>query len=751
MKATATGAPISSFPHFPISSWLPVTYPNAIVATGFHRNTLINEEGGTDKEQFRVESVVDRVSTTGTAWLGLTVGCAQCHTHKFDPITQKEFYQLFAFFNNQDEPALSRPTPEQAARQVEVKKRLSEAQARLAAVEKDPAGRQQEWERQALDQESAEWTVLDPLTFRSAGTARMTKLGDGSLLVGGDITDDDVYTVAADLPAGGTTAIRLEVLTHESLPRRGPGFANGNFILTEFEAEAAGKALPFGRAIADHSQANYPIAFAIDKDPKTGWAINVAAGEGTMNTDRTAVFILKQPLTGTARVTFRLRQEHPNRRYQVGRFRLSAASEPPGRFSFLVPAAVREVLKRPAEQRSAEQKAQVEAAFKKTDPVRTQLSEEVTALQEQQKELDKNVVSTLVLKELDKPRATHVHLRGDFLRKGDPVEPGVPAVLPPLPATKNPTRLDLARWLVDPKNPLTARVTVNRVWQQYFGTGLVETENDFGTQGTSPSHPELLDYLAARFSASPNEGLGWSLKQLHRLIVTSATYRQSSRYRPELQEVDPQNRLLARQHRLRLEAEIVRDVGLASSGLLCRKIGGPSVYPPQPTGLDLFTQNKKNWTVSEGEDRYRRGMYTFIWRSSPYAMFTAFDAPNAQLACTRRVRSNTPLQALMLANDQGFIEMAKALAVRIMREASSEEDRVRRGFRLCVARQPSALEVRRLCDYYRSQAAAFERQPDQAKAVAPGSCPEGVSPAEAAAWTAVARVMLNLDEFITRE
>jgi hypothetical protein len=307
-----------------------------------------------------------------------------------------------------------------------------------------------------------------------------------------------------------------------------------------------------------------------------------------------------------------------------------------------------------------------------------------------------------------------------------PVSPGVPAVLHPLPEAAKPNRLDLARWLVDPKNPLTARVIMNRFWVHLFGLGLVETENDFGTQGIPPSHPELLDWLATEFVARD-----WSLKAMHRLIVTSAVYRQSSRARPELALVDPRNRLLARQGRNRLEAEVVRDAALTASGLLARKLGGPGVFPPQPEGVYRFTQIPRDWKPSIGPDRYRRGLYTHFWRSAPHPALMVFDAPESTTTCTRRNRSNTPLQALTLLNDQGYYELAQGLAARVLREGGSDEDlRIRFAFRVCLGREPSSIERERLRELLMQ-----EREAVGAKE----------------AWTTAARVLLNLDEFITRE
>jgi hypothetical protein len=321
-------------------------------------------------------------------------------------------------------------------------------------------------------------------------------------------------------------------------------------------------------------------------------------------------------------------------------------------------------------------------------------------------------------------------------------------VLPQLPAdVKTPTRLDLAHWLTDPRQPLTARVTVNRFWQQFFGAGLVQTENDFGTQGSPPTHPELLDWLASEFMRQ-----GWSMKALHRLVVTSATYRQASHADAALLARDPANRMLARQSRIRLEAEIIRDVYLSSSGMLTSHIGGPSVHPPQPEGIYVLTQQKKSWPEEQGPERYRRGMYTQFWRSSPYPLMPTFDAPDANTTCTRRVRSNTPLQSLTLANDRAFVELSQSLATRVLSEpAASDVERLRQAFRLCLAREPGDAERGRLVQFLNAERERFASDTAAAQSAAPASLPAQVAAAEGAAWTAVARVLQNLDEFITRE
>ncbi len=592
------------------------------IATGFHRNTPFNEEGGIDLEQFRQESVVDRVNTIGTAFLGLTIACAQCHDHKFDPFSQKEYFQLFAFMNNDDEPPLPLPTTALTDRAKKVKDQIDGLRNQVKALESFTPERTAAWEKNLRPDQ---WPQLPPVVR--------------------DIIETPHYR---------RTAKEIQTL-----------------------ASAIRKA---------------------DQIPQ------VLAGLGS-------------PLLGGGPAGRTTLAAHLN----LALFRAGVEKK-------------------------------IEAA----------------------KRMEPKPDTTLVLVQRKSPRTTHIHIKGDFARKGKLVMPGVPQVLHPLPqspraspnsgASPSPeaslrasgaglNRLDLARWLVDPTNPLTARVTMNRVWQAYFGTGIVETDNDFGTQGTPPSHPELLDWLAAEFmDPSRAGGNAWSLKSMHRLIVTSATYRQSSKARPELATIDARNRLLARQNRLRLEAEVVRDAALASSGLLVRKVGGPSVFPPQPAGVFAFTQVQRQWEASAGLDRFRRGLYTHFWRSAPHPALMAFDAPESAQTCTRRNRSNTPLQALTLLNDQAFAECAQGLALRVLKDGeAADSQRLRHAFRLCVGRPPRDAEENRLAQLLRALQTELAASPEEARGLAPPNLPLGLEPTQAAAWTMLARVLMNLDEFITRE
>ncbi len=703
---------------------LPNPTRDQLVATGFHRNTSFNEEGGTNPEQFRVERTVDRTNTTGAVWLGLTVGCAQCHDHKYDPISQKEYYQLYAFFNSTDEPQLKLPTPAQEAALKKLNAELAEAKKQPPPQPKTPA----EVEKLLAELEkerSTGWQIIYPKTVMAEQGADFDVLEDRSVLAKGKVGPSETYTVHGVAPETGTlTAIRLEALTHDSLPQHGPGRAgNGNFVLSQFTFETDGVPHKLKKAVADFTQKNFDANDAFKGNLKKGWAVGGDPKE--RNADHQAIFFLKTPhpvREGQAFV-FTLKFSEVPKGYSLGRFRIAVTFASERVLELPLPA--QKIVFMDRAKRSAGDMAALSKVLEKTPAI----SERVVELQKQIKELEGQIDSTLILRGTAKPRPTHIQKRGDFLVLGDAVEPGGFGILPPitthgLPSAGLRTRLELAQWLTSPDNPLTARVVVNRVWQHYFGKGLVETENDFGLQGSLPTHPELLDWLAVEFIRQ-----GWSLKKLHTLIVTSATYRQSSAMRGDLFAKDPQNKLLGRQNRLRLEAEIIRDSALAASGLLNRTIGGPGVYPPQPPELFTFTQSAHPWPESKGPDRYRRGLYTFIWRQSQHPLLTTFDAPDAQVACTRRNRSNTPLQALHLANDPTFLEIAKELGDRIQKEGPKDDTgRLAYGFQVCFCRTPSAEEQSRLLNYLELQ-----RQ------------------AKADAWTMVARVMLNLDEFITRE
>ncbi len=732
------------------------------VASGFHRNTLHNTEGGTDQEEDRVKKTVDRTNTMATIWLGLTLGCAQCHSHKYDPITQREYYSMYAFFNNINETDIDAPLSNElsafAAAKAKFDAEHAKLQAAVAEYEKTklPAA-QAAWEQRARSEKPL-WRTLDVDNLQSAKGATLTKHSDGSVLATGKNELSDVYTIDARPGLSQVAAIRLEVLPDKSLVKEGPGRANnGNFVLTTIRAAVLpadggdAKSAEFRAARADFSQSNWEVEKAINSDPKDGWAVSPEFGKRHV-----AVFALKQPVkTDDARLSIVLDQTYSGPEpHNIGRFRLSVTdSAGPIELDGL-PAAVAEALAVSTQERTKEQQQLIAAHYRSLDPELAKLQAAVTEHAKKAPQAGGGTKAQAVAETAN--REARIHVRGDFLNHGEKVETTTLDVLPTVkPRGRGPDRLDLARWLVADENPLTARVTVNRIWQQYFGRGIVATSDDFGTQGERPTHPELLDWLASEFRDS-----GWRLKHLHKLIVTSATYRQSSALRPELAQRDPENALLARQRRLRVEAEIVRDLALAVSGLLEPKIGGPSVRPPQPAEYSQLTYaNSAKWDESKGGDRYRRGLYTFFQRTSPYPMLMTFDSPDSTECTAQRVTSNTPLQALTVWNDRVFWECAQHIGRRIVREvpAASESDatnhrRAEYAFKLCLARQPDAEELAALIELFDEQAALCDEDKERTTMlVGSAPLPEGSSRAELAGWIAVGRVLINLDEFITRE
>ncbi len=733
--------------------------PNATldqrIATGFHRNTLKNEEGGTDPEQFRVESVVDRISTTGSVFLGLTLGCARCHDHKYDPISQREFYQFFALFNNADEPILPVPTDQQAKEEPALLADIAQVQKRLNDTDANSGSRQAEWERKVRENLQVNWHPLAAVSAEATGGPPAELLADGCVQIREPGATQLVLSFQAPDPP--TTAVRVEISAGVPMDGQSPTPSGSdvqvvlNELTLQYSANADGAETPHGgetmsvtllRACAPDASEPDAVAPAVDGQPETGWSFAVPLA-GQAPVAFVLVFAEATPLPVGAVATLRL--SFGGEGISAGQLRLARSCDL--RESAALSTRARTAVSQPAEERSAEEQELVLGEFRRVDRERLPLAASLNELLARQRQLATATTTSLVMQERSQPRDTKIHIRGDFLRPGARVSPAVPAVLPPLIAADGtPDRLDLARWLVAADNPLTPRVTVNRIWQQYFGQGFVDTENDFGAQGSLPTHPELLDWLSGELIKG-----GWSLKHVHRLIVRSATYRQASTFRDDIAEKDPYNRLLARQNRLRLEAEVIRDVALAAAGLLSREVGGPSVYPPQPEGVYRFTQQVKYWVDSPGADRYRRGMYTYFWRSSPHPFLKTFDAPDANVTCTRRNRSNTPLQALTLANDRQFVEAAQALARRVIREAPATDDaRTDYAFRLCLARRPEKSELDRLTSFVRSQRAAFDQAP--ADAVQAAGAPAVAQPAavELASWMNAARVLINLDEFVNR-
>ncbi len=768
------------FTQFTIEQLAGDLLPNAsvdqVVASGFNRNTQTNEEGGTDVEEFRVDAVFDRVDTVSTVWLGSTFGCARCHDHKFDPVSQLDYYRLFAFFNQDalDVEVFDRTEKraagamvtqarlDQQAEFARLQDEISAVQAELGRDTPELASGQDRWESQLLRSQAA-WTFIAPLSAHAEGSALLAIQPDHSVLATGPTSESDSYTLEFEVPADTTLAgLRIELLPDDSLPSRGPGRAeNGNLVLSEVRLATSGVDIPFKTAVADFEQHNYGSSEhflavdVLDGASRTGWAIGPNVGRAHV-----LVLPLTSPLptdTSPTRLTLRIEQRWGGR-HTLGRFRISltddpalAATQPPA------PELI-DLLSKSAPDRTPDEIASLRQTYRAVAPETADIRTRLADLQARLTQL--TVGSTLVMAANPEARTSHLLTKGNFLAPADPVHPAVPVVLPQVSADLPANRLGFAQWLVDPSNPLTARVLVNRWWEQFFGRGLVETSEDFGTQGDSPTHPELLDELALRFMEN-----GWSMKQLCRDIVCSSAYRQSSHCTPELLERDPSNRLIARASRFRVEAEMIRDVALSASGLLSPSLGGPSVFPPQPPGIWTMIYNSDQWINSTGSDRYRRGLYTFWRRTAPYPTFTTFDAPSREITCTRRARTNTPLQALITLNDPQFTEAAGALALRVSKEAGSDPaQRIARAFRLCVARAPSEVESARILDLYTTELGHFAADPDSTTTYLQSIFTDSMlrpevdriladpaAAADLAAMSLTANVLLNLDETLTRQ
>ncbi len=741
---------------------LPDATAEQLVATAFNRQTLTNTEGGTDQEQFRVEACMDRAETVGTVWLGLTVGCARCHTHKYDQITIQEYYQLYAFFDNGDEVTRQAPvSPEawaeyekkngQAARQlIPLQKRLDEAKAALplklpewektmqARLTKARAG------KPALQHEPVKIAKVD-----SKAGAKFETLEDGSVLASGKQIKDERYTVRLAPSDKAVTSLQIEVLPHDTLPKQGPGRSSGgNFVLSEVRVTAAGKTLVAHSPKASFEQKSFSAAGAVDGKGDTGWAVSGGAGKPHKLT-----LHLADPVPEGAEITLELDQNYAkDATHTLGRFRILAASQETE--ETLLPAAVIRILNEEPRRRNP---VVIQALYDWLEKTDADVIAAAAALRNAQDKLPKPPLMDVrvIAQRAGNPRQSHVLHRGDFLQPAEPVTPAVLGVASQPGAQREAAnRLDLARWLVSRENPLTPRVTVNHIWARLFGIGLVHTPGDFGVRGERPTHPELLDWLAAEFMER-----GWSRKQFLKTVLMSATYRQSSAAaRPaaelaRIQELDPNNHLLWRQNRLRVEGEIVRDLHLAASGLLSPKIGGPSVFPPMPEDVAALSYaNNFKWTTSKGGDRHRRGMYTFFKRTSPHPDLMTFDCPDSNITNIQRTVSNTPLQALTTLNAETYAEAAQALAKRMLSTPGleSDEERLSHAFRLCLNRAPSARELAALKKLLTESRYHYEASPDEAKAAVSLHPAADIPPRENAAWTATARILLNMDEFITR-
>ncbi|MEY2598476.1 MAG: hypothetical protein RLZZ142_735 [Verrucomicrobiota bacterium] len=743
---------------------LPGATPSQIIATGFHRNTMLNEEGGIDPLEFRFHALADRVATTGKTWLGLTTGCAQCHTHKYDPITHREYYQMMAFFNNADEPDFLVRPPDFETRRAEVEAQIAQKTVELRtkfkpqAPEAGPvAGRSgeesEEVRREAtvarafsswLEQErkvARPWTVLRPQEAR-ANLPVLTVQPDGSVLASGDQTKADVYWLKYPLPAGKITAVRLDVLPDERLPAGGPGRAyyegpKGDFNLSDLRASVGGVAVKFSGGTHSFAAKNTSAAAAIDDNLQSGWGTNGAQGQA-----HSAVFRFESPVEGGRLLDLEM---HFERHYSadLGRFRIAVTSDSGECIARSVPVEIDALLLKAENALAPEERETLFREFLLRTP-------ELEAQRTQIDRLRKSLTSypaTLVFSERPKefPRPTHVHHRGEFLQPAEEVQPGVFSFLNPLPPGERGDRLAFARWLVSRENPLTARVTVNRAWAAFFGRGLVRTVDDFGYQGEMPTHPALLDWLAVDFMER-----GWSMKGLHKELVMSRTYRQSSSRMGVAQkgaERDPQNLLCSRGPRVRLESEMIRDGLLKMAGVLSLKVGGPSVFPPQPEGVMEAAYGKPSWKTSDGESRYRRGLYTYSKRTAPYAMLATFDGPAGDVCVAQREVSDTPLQALTMLNDVVVVEAAQGLGGRVAAMTGSEEERLEWLFKTCLGRPMAQDDLTMLQRFLAEQRRRLETGELDAAALA-GKGPGDVK--QRALWTSLVRAIFNFDESIMK-
>jgi hypothetical protein len=902
---------------------------------------MVNFEGGADPDEYATKYVVDRVATTANVWLGSTLACAECHDHKYDPFTQKEFYQFYAFFNNVPEkgldgskvnpvPSIKVPSADQQARRDELTRVIADLDSKINArlEEKNPQleTAQTAWEQNLTRAVQKDWTVAEPLDLTSANGATLQKLDDQSVLASGKTPDTDVYTVSIKTAARDIAALRLEALVHDSLTAKSAARSdNGNFVLSGFEVEAereptaqpepepepavfsawrmlgpfvaqdnnssfhrrfieepkveldktyAGEmrwtekpdwkdgevtkltgdlaatylfrtitvaaprpmtlllgsddgiqawlngqkvfaneisrsaapdqdrivvqlqrgenklllkvnntggeyafyfkalkevptrfSVPFASAVADYSQKDFNISAALDNNAKTGWAVDGYAETNRVN--RQAIFIARQPFgfaSGTI-LHVRLKFESDFKQHIIGRFRLSASSATSLTELGEIPANIQTVLFEDPEKRAPKRKTEITKYYRgRFVPEILELDKQVIARRAELQKVDDSVPQSMVMEEMEKPRDTFLLVRGNFQNKGEKVTPDVPKFLPPLPADGPTNRLALARWLVSADQPLTSRVTVNRLWQMLFGTGLVKTSNDFGSQGEWPSHPQLLDWLACELrdgsaSRAGKVAAAWDLKHTLKLMVMSSTYRQSAVVTPQLQERDPYNRLLARAPRFRMDAEMIRDNALAVSGLLNRKIGGESVRPYQPPGLWEAVAfggefSSQTYVQSHGEDLYRRGIYVYWKRSLPYPSLNTFDAPNREICTAQRPRTTTPLQALVLMNDPAFLEAARGLAQRVLKEGGPRlEQRLTYAFRLTLAREPRKNELQILQRIYAQQLENFrndKKAADELLKIGESARPTDLDLSELAAWTALGNILLNLDETITK-
>jgi len=822
LRAFAENKPFDQFTREQLAGDL---LPNATVeqkvASAYNRLNRMSPEGGLQPKEYLAKYGADRVRTTSTVWLGSTLGCAECHDHKFDPFLSKDFYSMKAFFADILETGrapdigpgawgskLDLPTPEQQRHREQWSWQLAQARRDLDA-EAQVLAADNNWEGEILRRYEAgelDWRYQRPISAESTHGAKLTIYNDepvesnyyiggtlvserapgrGLVVVSGPNPDNETYTVSFRPGEGAWTALGVEAVHDESLPSHRLARGSDRLVLTEVEAEvsegASGPPRKLSFVLATPSMRIeppelHPMA-TIDRDPRTGWG--VASNGDPGNLFLALRFAQKLRTTADSVVTVRLRHDSEFRRATLGRFRLALSAgeyswpepenlrarlkkesgdPPPSNHSGL-PARVLTALRTPEEKRTDEQKRVLLDYYEWLTPELEHRVAEIGKLEAKLGQLESEI-PRVVVTEATRPRVTRILPRANWMDEThEIVEPAIPAFLGKLETGgRRATRLDLANWLVSSGNPLTARVFVNRLWREFFGAGISKTLDDLGSQGEWPVHPELLDWLASEFMRPAWQAEGahpWDVKHIIRIIVTSHTYRQSSLPRPEVEERDPDNRLLARQSRFRVDAEIVHDIALEVSGLLVEKFGGPSVRPYQPDGyLAALNFPKRDYSASRGEDLYRRGVYIFWQRTFLHPSLLAFDAPSREECTVNRTVSNTPLQALDLLNDPIYVEAARVLAQNMIQNGGrAAETRIQWAFERALTRSPRAEEQRILADLYAKNLQRFRAAPEEAKkliATGEAPAPRQIEPAELAAMTTVARAILNLHETITR-
>jgi hypothetical protein len=726
------------------------------VASAYNRLIETTEEGGAQAKEYAVKYECDRVRNISTVWMAATMACCQCHDHKFDPYSQKDFYSMAAFFADIQEAPIGHREPGMpvldASQSAELKKlddRIADLKKQLGAQTPELTAAQAEWEKHLQDDSKVAWTVLNPASAKARSGTELKTQEDGSIL-GSKFPNKDTFIVTAETDLSGITGIRLEALPDPSLPVQGPGAApNGNFVLTGFQVSLGkGKAVKLIRASADHSQDSYPVAASLESKATSGWAVLPEIGKA-----HEAVFEPEQPieLKDGAKLTFTLQFNSQFAQHEIGHFRISLTTSdaPGGREA--PPENLRPLLKADPAKWTDAQRKDISAYYRTIAPLLQPLRSELAVAEKGRADFEASAPKCLVSIS-GTPRETRLLHRGNWQDdSGDVESPAVPHFLRQPEAHKDRlTRLDLADWLVSADNPLTARVVVNRLWKMYFGIGICKNVDDLGSQGESPTDPELLDWLASEFVRS-----GWDVKHVIRLIVMSGAYRQSSQATPEDQQIDPFNRLYAHQGRFRLDAEMIRDNALDVSGLLSLKIGGPSVKPYAPAGYwDALNFPTRTYDADKGENQYRRGVYTWWQRTFAHPSLLAFDAPTREEATCERTQSNIPQQALALLDDPTYVEAARVFAARILHEGgSSTTERLEWAFGTALNRKPRPEEVQVLSGLLEKHLSQYAQDKEAAgKLISAGDSPvpKDLNVSELAAWTSASRVILNLSETITR-